>query len=55
MSNNKTWKDFVVMLHDLGVQNTSSEIARVINRSSDEQVSWCQVAGVKSAITRKNK
>jgi hypothetical protein len=55
MNNGKSWKDFVVMLCDLGVQNTSQEIAHVINRNGTEKVTWYQVAGVRSHLTRKRK
>lgn len=53
MSNGKTWKDFVVMLCDLGVQNSSQEIAQVINRNNDVKVTWQAVAGVRGNLTRK--
>lgn len=55
MSKEKTWKDFVVMLHDLGIQNSSQEIATVINRNNDVKVSWQQVAGVRASVTRKSR
>lgn len=52
-ANAKTWKNFVVMLTDLGVKNTSSEIASVINRDGTENVTPMQVAGVRASITKK--
>lgn len=46
MNGSKNWKEFVTMLVDLGVQNSSQEIANVINRNGSNNVSWQQVAGV---------
>ena len=53
MSKEKTWKDFVVMLTDLGVKNTSDEIASVINRDGSNNVTRQMVAGVRAGITKK--
>jgi hypothetical protein len=53
MANGQNWKEFVTMLVDLNVQNSSQEIAAIINRNSSEQVSWQKVAGVRSALTKK--
>ena len=49
------WKQFVVMLLKLGACNSSKEIASTINRHSDNNVSWQQVAGVIANETKKNK
>lgn len=53
-SNNKNWKDFVIMLHHLGVKNSSKEIASVVSEVCTP-VTWQQVAGVKAGITRSQK
>jgi radical SAM superfamily enzyme len=55
MANGKNWKEFVGMLVDLGVQNSSKEIATIINRNNETQISWQQVAGVRAAITKKSR
>lgn len=56
MANGQNWKEFVVMLHNLGVQNSSKEIASIINRNiSGDSVSWQQVAGVRASLTKKSK
>ena len=54
-SSGKSWKEFVVMLCDLGVQNSSQEIAHVINRNNDVKVTWQAVAGVVGNTRRKRK
>ena len=47
------WKVFVGKLVELGVSNSSSEIATVINRNSGLSITSQQVAGVKAAATRR--
>lgn len=49
------WKQFVIMLLKLGACNSSKEIANTINRHSEFDVSWQQVAGVIANETKKNK
>ena len=56
MANGQNWKEFVVMLCNLGVQNSSKEIASIINRNiSGNTVTWQQVAGVRASLTKKSK
>lgn len=47
----KTWKDFVVMLCNLGATNSSKEIAQILS-AKGETVSTGQVAAVKANHTR---
>lgn len=52
-SNTKNdWKKFVVMLLQLGVNNTSEEIANVIYKHSDQIVTKGQISAVKANFTR---
>jgi hypothetical protein len=56
MANGQNWKEFVVMLCNLGVQNSSKEIASIINRNiTGQSVSWQQVAGVRANLTKKSR
>lgn len=50
------WKPFVRLLCELGVNNSSKDIADVINKNTQYSVRWTQVAGIKSHYARqKNK
>jgi hypothetical protein len=51
--NMNNWKKFVVSLCELGVTNTSSEIAAVINKNGTEDVRANQVAAVKANWKRR--
>lgn len=53
MANGQDWKEFVVMLCDLGVRNSSGEIASIINRNNNLNITERQVAGVRAAATKK--
>lgn len=58
MANGQTWKEFVVMLCNLGVQNSSKEIASIINRNittGGSAITWQQVAGVRASLTKKSR
>ena len=48
MSNQATWKDFVVTLCRLGSTNTSREISDAIQRTSGQSVSTGSIAAVKA-------
>lgn len=53
---NTSWKDFVNMLLEIGVKNTSKEIANIINSNNNfPKVTWFQVAGIMAAYTKRKK
>lgn len=47
-----TWQTFVRQLCELGVQNSSKEIAAIINNNTGQSITPMQVAGVKAAYTK---